>query len=162
MSKLVTSPALSRRNFLALSGAVAAGAALRPALISSAVAAETSAASATKKYPVGIELYSVRGELQKDLPNTLRKIAKIGYEVVEFYSPYFGWTFPYAKEVRALLDDVGLRCWSTHNALASFTPGETMARAIELNQILGSRTLVLASAGRTVGAEGWKKLAGQL
>ena len=38
-----------------------------------------------------------------------------------------------------------------------------MARAIELNQILGTKTLVLASAPRTaVGAEGWKKLGGDL
>ena len=70
-------------------------------------------------------------------PNTLRTVAKIGYEVVEFYSPYFGWTFPFAKEVRARLDDLGLRCFSTHNGFESLLPGETMSHAIELNQILG-------------------------
>ena len=121
------------------------------------------AKTAKKKVPLGIELYAVRGELTKDLPGTLKAVAKIGYEVVEFYSPYFGWTFPFAKEVRAQLDDLGLKCYSTHNGIASLTPGETMGRAIELNQILGSRQIVLASAPAWAkGLDGWKKLGAQL
>jgi sugar phosphate isomerase/epimerase len=115
-----------------------------------------------KKIPIGIELYAVRNELKRDLPNTLRTVAKIGYEVVEFYSPYFGWTMPYAKDVRLLMDDLGLRCYSTHNSVASFTPGETMDRAIELNQILGARQLILASPPPgTSGVEAWKRVCGQ-
>jgi sugar phosphate isomerase/epimerase len=82
---------------------------------------------------------------------------------VEFYSPYFAWKFPYAKEVRAQLDDLGLRCFSTHNNLVSLAPGETMERAIELNQILGSHIIVLASPPRVNGGvEGWKKACEQL
>ena len=94
---------------------------------------------------------------------TLKTVAKLGYEVVEFYSPYFKWTPAYAKDVRAQMDDLGLRCYSTHNGFESFTPGENLAHAIELNQILGTRYLVLASApGRTSGVEGWKHLCEQL
>src|SRR5256885_13714147 len=116
-----------------------------------------------KRRPIGLELYSVRGELARDLPSTLKAVAKIGYEVVEFYSPYFKWTPPYAKDVRAQLDNLGLRCYSTHNGFESFTPGENMAHAIELNQILGTRYVVLASApGRTKGVEGWKNLCQEL
>lgn len=116
-----------------------------------------------KRIPIGIELYSVRNELARDLPATLRAVSKMGYEVVEFYAPYFNWEFPYAKEVRSLMDDLGLRCLSTHNGFVSLTPGKTMAKAIELNQILGSRYIVLASApGGTRSAEDWKRLAGQL
>jgi len=88
--------------------------------------------------PIGLELYSVRGELARDLPNTLKSVAKMGYEVVEFYAPYFKWTPPYAKEVRAQMDDLGIRCYSTHNGFESFTPGDNFAHAIELNQILGA------------------------
>lgn len=158
--------ALSRRRFLALSGMIPA------ALLAQSVAGRVFAASDTaapvrarpaKKIPIGIELYAVRGELAKDLPGTLREVAKIGYEVVEFYAPYFQWTPIYAKEVRSLMDDLGLRCYSTHNHLISFTPGDGMARAIELNQILGARHLVLSSAGREPrGADAWKKLCAQL
>jgi sugar phosphate isomerase/epimerase len=87
----------------------------------------------------------------------------MGYEAVEFYSPYFNWTIPYCKEVRTMMDDLGLRCYSTHNHIESFTPGKTMEKAIELNQVLGSRHVVLASAPSFAkGVEGWKKLCAQL
>lgn len=152
---------VSRRNFLALPAALAAASLLPTSFVSATRAAETTA-PAKKKIPIGIELYAVRGELSKDLPGTLRTVAKQGYEVVEFYSPYFQWTFPYAKEVRTIIDDLGLRCLSTHNGLGSLTLGETMDRAIELNQILGTRTVVLASPPRGVqGLEGWKKVCEQ-
>src|SRR5262245_53905845 len=109
---------VSRRNFLALSGAGAAVLASRTVtdgLTSFAHAGGLSASrpQAPNRYPIGIELYAVRGELARDLPNTLRTVAQIGYEVVEFYAPYLRWTFPYAKEVRTRLDDLGLRCFST-------------------------------------------------
>jgi sugar phosphate isomerase/epimerase len=128
-----------------------------------AAAGEAAAAGPAKTPPIGIELYSVRGELARDLPNTLRTVAKIGYQVVEFYAPYYDWKIPYAKEVRTILDDTGLKCYSTHNGFKSLTPGDGIAKAIELNQILGSRYVVLASApGGTKGADGWKKLCGQI
>lgn len=157
---------ISRRKFLALSGMVPA-ALLAQSVTGRAFAAGEAnapvAAKPAKKIPIGIELYAVRGELTKDLPGTLREVARIGYEVVEFYAPYFQWTPIYAKEVRSLMDDLGLRCHSTHNHLISFAPGDGMTRAIELNQILGARHLVLSSAGREPkGADAWKKLCEQL
>ena len=154
---------VSRRNFIALS-ALATGAALGCGWGSTLRAAEPAAKPLTKKkIPLGIELYAVRGEMTKDMPATLKAVAKMGYECVEFYSPYFGWTFPFAKDVRAQLDDLGLRCYSTHNGIASLTPGETMGRAIELNQILGARHIVLASAPAWAKAPGgWQKLCAQL
>jgi sugar phosphate isomerase/epimerase len=157
--KAVSAP-LSRRRFLNLARVATAIVAARGVVDGALLPAARAATPVMKgKYPIGIELYSVRGELVKDLPGTLKKIAEIGYEAVEFYSPYFAWTFPYAKQVRTMIDDLGLRCYSTHNQFASFTPGETMAKAIELNQILGARCVVLASAPPgTTGAEGWKQL----
>jgi sugar phosphate isomerase/epimerase len=152
-------PALSRRNFLAVSAAIPA------ALMAQATAPTASAESAAtpKKYPIGLELYSVRNELARDLPNTLKAVAGDGYEVVEFYAPYYAWTFPYAKEVRTMMDDLGIRCYSTHNSFTSFKPGDGAAKAIELNQILGSRIIVLASApGNVKGLDGWKKLCEEL
>jgi sugar phosphate isomerase/epimerase len=136
---------ISRRSFLALSAA--------------APLAFTTLAA--KSVPVGIELFSVRDELAKDLPGTVRAVAKMGYEVVEFFSPYFNWTPDYAKEVRQLLDDLGIKCPSTHNGPNAFTP-EGLPKAIELNQILGSKTIVMASAGRVAGIDGWKTVAERL
>jgi sugar phosphate isomerase/epimerase len=104
----------------------------------------------------------VRKELARDLPGTLKAVAEMGYEVVEFYSPYMSWTMPFAKGVRTQLDDLGLRCWSTHNNASSLMPGETMAKAIELNQILGTRHVIAASPpGNVSGVEGWKQVSAQ-
>ena len=84
-------------------------------------AAAPLAFAGNKKVPIGLELYSVRDEMKKDLMGTVRRVAKMGYQGVEFYSPYFDWTTDYAKEVRKLLDDLGIRCYSTHNGPQSFT-----------------------------------------
>jgi sugar phosphate isomerase/epimerase len=119
------------------------------------------AALAKKKIPVSLELYSVRNELTKDLFGTVTAVAKMGYEGVEFYSPYTQWTTAYAKDVRKLMDDLGIKCFSTHNGANSFLP-ENTGKAIELNQILGSKYIVMASAGRVEGLDGWKKVAERL
>jgi sugar phosphate isomerase/epimerase len=116
---------------------------------------------AGKKVPVGLELYSVRDGFTKDNMATLRAIAKIGYEVVEFWAPYFTWTPAYAKEIRKLLDDLGVKCNSTHNGTESFTD-EGLKKAIELNQILGSKYIVCASAGSPATLDGWKSVAAML
>jgi sugar phosphate isomerase/epimerase len=150
-----SSGSLSRRNFLAVSAAIPA------ALLTQAPIAVKAEDAAPKKIPLGLELYSVRDEMARDLPKTLKTVAGDGYEVVEFYAPYYGWSLPYAKEVRALMDDLNIRCYSTHNSFTSFTP-DGMGKAIELNQILGTRTLVLASAPNPKGLDGWKHLGEQL
>ncbi len=155
-------PPISRRNFVALAGAVPA-ALLAPEAAPAPLADPAAAAMPPRKYPIGLELYSVRNELARDLPATLKAVARMGYETVEFYAPYYGWSLPHAKEVRALMDDLGLRCNSTHNSIESFALGAGADKAIELNQILGARIIVLASAPSSVqGVEAWKKLCGQL
>lgn len=138
------SPHLSRRSFVSL-----------------AAAAPFVASAANKKIPIGLELYSVREELKKDLTGTVRAVAKMGYQVVEFYAPYFEWTPAYAKDVRKLMDDLGTRCLSTHNSASSFSP-ENLDHAIELNKILGCKYVVMASAGKPVGLDGWKAVADKL
>ena len=117
----------------------------RPYRIRSCGRSSASPPQAPKKYPIGIELYAVRGELARDLPNTLRTVAQIGYEVVEFYAPYLGWTIP-IRERRPhatrrprpalLLDAQLLRCAHA---------GDTRAKAIEINQVLGARHIIMAS-----------------
>ncbi len=130
----------------------------RRSLLAAALACK---ASGAKNIPVGLELYSVRDKLKEDLMGTVRAVAKMGYEGVEFFSPYFDWTPAYAKEIRKLLDDLGVRCYSTHNGARSFAP-EQVDHAIELNRILGSRYVVMASAGKVVGLDGWKAVAERL
>ena len=113
------------------------------------------------KKPVGLELYSVRTDLQKDLLGTVGAVGKMGYEVVEFYAPYLEWTADKAREVRQQLDASGLKCLSTHNNGASFTE-DGLKKAVELNQILGSKYIIMASAPRATGLDSWKNVASQL
>ena len=141
MVGMTSQHSLSRRSFLAVTAAA-------PLL----------AAPQGKRIPIGLELYSVRGELVKDLKGTVTAVAKMGYEVVEFFSSYFNWTVDQAKENRKLLDDLGIKCPSTHNGANAFGAG--IDKAIELNKILGCKYIVMASAGRVEpGIDGWKKVA---
>lgn len=139
--------AISRRSFLAL----AAAAPMLPSVLQAS-------AAKPKRLPIGLELFSVREELRKDLPGTLRAVAKMGYDGVEFFSPYFEWTPEYAREVRQLLDELRLPCLSTHNGPRSFTP-EGLDKAIELNRIMGSKYIIMASAGRVTTLADWQKVA---
>ncbi len=139
------SNSLSRRSFLAVAGASTLAAAVADA----------------KSIPVGLELYSVRDELKQDLTGTLRAVAGMGYQCVEFFAPYYDWTPAFAKDIRKQLDDLGVRCYSTHNGPKSFTP-EGLPRAQELNYILGARFIVFASAGNIRTIDGWTKVAGTL
>ena len=36
------------------------------------------------KIPIALQLYSIRGECERDLPGTLKAVAKMGYDGVEF------------------------------------------------------------------------------
>src|ERR1035438_524820 len=98
---------LTRRSFVATS------AALPWALRGIASGASTS-------IPVGLELYSVREALKKDPEGTVRAVAQMGYKVVEFYAPYFEWTDTQARQMRKLMDDLGIYCHSTHNGADNF------------------------------------------
>ena len=130
----------------------------RRSFLAASAASLAFAAKKNKAIPVGLELFSVRNELKKDATATLRAVSKMGYAGVEFFSPYFDWTPEYAKETRKLLDDLGIRCFSTHNGPKSFT-ADGLPRAMELNQIIGSKFVIMASAGRVEGLDGWKGVA---
>jgi sugar phosphate isomerase/epimerase len=141
----MTPHVLSRRSFLAFS-------AMMPWALS---------ARATKSIPVGLELYSVRNELKKDLEGTVRAVAQMGYQCVEFYAPYFEWSETQTKQMRKLLDDLGIRCFSTHND-SSYFSAEKIGRARDLNLILGSKYVVMASSDPKPGLDRWKAIADSL
>lgn len=113
------------------------------------------------KKPIGLELYSVRDELAKDMAGTLKAVAKMGYAGVEFFGPYADWKPEQAKEARKMLDDLGMKCFSAHTGGKYFTP-ELIGRVIELNVILGSRYMIMSSAGKVESLDGWKGVAAKL
>jgi sugar phosphate isomerase/epimerase len=118
-------------------------------------------ARAAQNIPIGLELYSVRDALKQDLDGTVRAVAQMGFQCVEFYAPYFEWSENDAKHMRKLMDDLGISCYSTHNGEEYFTP-QNIRHARDLNLILGSRYVVMASSNPKPGLDGWKAVADEL
>src|SRR5581483_11855664 len=133
----------------------------RRSFLGTAAAPMALAVARAKRVPVGLEMYSVRHEMEKDLPGTVRKVAQIGYKDVEFFAPYYNWTTDQAKDVRKLLDELNIHCLSTHNSASNFQL-DNVQKAIDLNKILGTRFVVMASAGRITTQDGWRKVADTL
>ena len=95
-----------------------------------------SRASLRKLDRIGLQLYTVRHAMEKDVEGTIARVAAIGYREVEF-AGYFGKS---ARDVRALLDKNGLSSPSSHISLA---PDQWRA-ALDAAPVIGHRYLVLA------------------
>jgi sugar phosphate isomerase/epimerase len=97
---------INRREFLWKAGALAASAAILP---------DWAQAQANPARPVGLQLYTVRDLLEKDLKGTLKKIAAIGYKNLESAASskghYYGMK---PKEFTSLLADMGMKLRSSH------------------------------------------------
>jgi sugar phosphate isomerase/epimerase len=59
---------------------------------------------------ISLQLYTVREEVSRDMPGTLRRISEIGYPAVEFAG--YGGLSP--VNLRRLIDDLGLRASGAH------------------------------------------------
>ena len=126
-----------RRDFLKWSlGTIAAGSVL------GASCAKQEEVQQAKVIPVGLQLYSVRKECEKDLPGTIAAVAKMGYQGVEF-AGYYNYT---AEELRKMLDDNGLKCCGTHIGLDTLM-GENFEATVEFNKVLGNKYLIIPWIG---------------
>lgn len=117
---------ISRRTFMAQ----AAGTALALPL----AAGEMRAAHKLDK--ISVQLYTVRNEMAKDFEGSLRRIAELGYQQVEF-AGYYDRT---PAQVRALLGRLGLEAPSAHVPLQSLRTDP--ARVIEAAKVIGHRYLI--------------------
>jgi len=66
---------------------------------------------AAERIPLGVQLFTVRKEAERDLPHVLDQIRRIGYEEVETYAGIY--TFS-AAALRHMIVDAGLRVPSGH------------------------------------------------
>jgi sugar phosphate isomerase/epimerase len=122
----------------------------------------TAARAQAKTPPIGLQQTAVSRNIQEDLSGTLRAIAGMGYDIVEFSAGTWAkWSPAEAKNVRSQLDALKLRCRSTHNEIASFT-GDGLAKALEINRIVGSDTIVSVRGPGVQTLDAWKKFNGQL
>ena len=121
----------SRRDFAKTLSAAALGYALRPL-----VPSPQPLAPRRKLDRIGLQLYTVRHQMEKDVEGTIAHVAATGYREVEF-AGYFGKS---PRDVRALLDHHGLSSPSSHVSLA---PDQWRA-ALDAAPVVGHRYLVIA------------------
>ncbi|MGH8177714.1 MAG: sugar phosphate isomerase/epimerase family protein [Steroidobacter sp.] len=86
--------------------------------------------------PIGLQLYTVREAIAKDLPGTLRQLAAIGYREVELADLP---AQPVA-EMKALLEDCGLTAPSMHASMVDLQTG--LQQRIDYAKGLGVQYLV--------------------
>jgi sugar phosphate isomerase/epimerase len=114
---------LDRRTFLGTLGAAA-------------LATRYAWAASIKK--VGVQLYTVRTDLEKDFDGTLGKVAAIGYKEVEF-AGYFGHT---AAQVRDALKKHGLTSPAAHIDYPTVSDSAKWAKTLDDAAIVGQKFLV--------------------
>ena len=137
----------SRREFIKLSGALAAGSFLLPKCTSS---------TTSKLNNVGVQLYSVRAEMMADPVGTLKKLAQIGYKEIESARSdkgnYYGLQ---PKEIKKVLGDLGMTLRSGHVHI-----DEAWQQSIDAAAEAGQEYLIcstMPSEGQTV--ENYTKVA---
>ena len=98
---------MRRRQFLKATGTAV--------LSSMLLRDELWAAFNSKKYPVGLQLYTFFNQIDDDVPGTLKKIAGIGYKEIESaFSKKGGYYGMKPKEFAKLVSAVGMS-WKSHH-----------------------------------------------
>jgi len=149
---------ITRRNFIVTTG-----------LATTAVLALPSLAFSMNKKEIGLQLYTLREELPKDVKSTLEKVAKAGYTNVETYGfstkdQFWGLT---PKELKQILDENDLKAVSGHYNLGSFLyDGNTaeLIASIEAAKILKSEFFTIPWVDEPFrrNIEDYKKIAARL
>jgi len=107
------------------------------------------------RIPLTLQMYSLREACAVDFAGTLKAVAELGYEGVEF-AGYFNYS---AADLRKILDDLGLVCSGTHTGLQTVL-GDELAKTAEFNLTLGTPYLIVpwVSPEQFGGHDGAKRL----
>jgi len=107
----------SRREFLKISATGVLGAFVISSrnLKSSAIAAPDKTIADLRKFGIGLQLYTIRDEMKKDVPGSLKKVSDIGYEYVELADYANGKFYGYEPlEFKKLVNGLGMKILSSH------------------------------------------------
>ena len=94
-----------------------------------------------EKIPVGIQLYSIRTHIESDVPGTLKALAAMGYEAVEF-AGYYGLD---GATLAGMLTDAGLKCAGAHTGMDQLE-GDALAETVTINRAVGNDRLIIPAA----------------
>jgi sugar phosphate isomerase/epimerase len=92
--------------------------------------------AAKSKFKMGLQLFTIRDPLSKDVKRTLKQVASLGYENLETYGfdpvriNYYGYS---AKDFRKLLEDLGLTTTTGHYDFTSLLskPEDDLKRYVD-------------------------------
>jgi len=118
---------INRRQFLTR-GAIGAAALTGPNWLR--------AEAATKLSKIGLQLYTVRNEMDRDFEGSLKRVAELGYHEVEFA----GYYNRAPKDVRAILDRYGLTSPAAHVPLKDVQ--SNLDKTIEVAKVIGHQFLI--------------------
>lgn len=104
-----------------------------------------------KDFKVGLQLYSIREDMERDMDETLRKVKEMGYDYVEF-AGFYGKP---ASEVKAILDKYGLTAISVHQGFESYF--EKGQQEIDYLKEIGVKYCAIPwyDAGKLKGTDDW-------
>ncbi len=88
--------------------------------------------------PIALQLYSVRETAKADLPGVLKDVAAMGYDGVEFA----GFHGHPADQVKAWLEEFGLRCPSTHTDMKMLAD-DSFDATVAYHQAIGCDTILV-------------------
>jgi sugar phosphate isomerase/epimerase len=145
---------LNRRTFLFQLAAMSASGSLLASCARAGVGTSTAAAatrSATSPNFIGLQLYTVRDQLQADFEGTLAKVAQIGYKNMEF-AGYYNRT---PEQVRATLDKLNLVSTSSH--IGAPLLRQDAAGQIKAAKTIGQDYITIPSYQFGKDAAGWRK-----
>jgi hypothetical protein len=83
---------------------------------------------ARRRIPAALQLFSVRDQCERNLPQTLATVRRFGYEGVEF-AGFYGWR---SREIRKLLYENSLTPCGSHTPLDQLT-GDKFAETVAFN-----------------------------
>lgn len=92
------------------------------------------------KFPVSIQMYTLRNEIQDDFIGTLEKIAKIGYQGIEL----LGNEHLSAAELKMHLDRLNLKVSGSHISLEEIK--NNLENIIKYNKEIGSKYIICSYA----------------
>ncbi len=139
---------INRRTFLATVGGAFA-------LAANPLVASARALRFRRLGRIGVELYSVRGEMKKDVAAALERVARIGYKEVEF-AGYFDKT---PAQIHDLLKKYGLTAPSTH--VGYETLGDGWSKVLDDTKTVGCEWVTIAFMPESArgNADAWKRIA---
>lgn len=88
----------------------------------------------------GIQMYSLRDITDKKMDYALKSVAEMGYSFVEF-AGFFG--IP-AEEIKAMLDNYGLYCSSTHTGWQEFA--RNFDATVKYHKTIGNKNIIIPGA----------------